>query len=207
LPALDLAGSPLSLRIDAEVLKGQWRRWLAVAVLAVRSLPCSFSPVSSLRREPWRRVSLRGDERGRNDLRAIFLADPLTKRKMLGIGIVMAGLLTLSGISAASLTGRASIGDMLFIAAGSLWAGFGVIMRRFRLDPMLATTVAGVFGLAVYVPFYFATEGVDRLAHADGSLVAIEVWCKAYWPARAPSIRMRKAVQIMVLPGPLSFQH
>jgi len=42
----------------------------------------------------------------------------------------------------------------LVFTAGSLWAGFGVVMRKFRLDPVLATTAAGVFGLAVCVPFY-----------------------------------------------------
>jgi hypothetical protein len=47
-----------------------------------------------------------------------------------------------------------------FIAAGSMWAGFGVVMRKFRLDPILATTAAGVFGLAADVPFYLATEGI-----------------------------------------------
>ena len=57
-----------------------------------------------------------------------------------------------------------------------MWAGFGVVMRKFHLDPVLATTAAGVFGLAAYGPFYLATEGIDRLAHADGSLLAIEVW-------------------------------
>lgn len=108
---------------------------------------------------------------------AVFLKDPLTRRKLLGIGIgiVIVGLLTLSGVSSASLTGRAGIGDVLFIAAGSLWAGFGVVMRKFRLDPVLATTAAGVFGLVTYVPFYLATEGIGRLASADGSLLGIEV--------------------------------
>src|SRR5258708_21639246 len=99
---------------------------------------------------------------------AVFLADPLTRRKVLGIGIVIVGLLTLSGVSSASLTGRASIGDALFIAAGSMWAGFGVVMRKFRLDPILATTAAAVFGLAAYAPFYLATGGIERRAAADG---------------------------------------
>ena len=70
-------------------------------------------------------------------------------------------------------------------------------MRRFRLDPMLATTVAGVFGLAVYVPFYFATEGVDRLAHADGSLLAIEVWVQSVLAGTGTVYTYAKAVQIM----------
>jgi drug/metabolite transporter (DMT)-like permease len=186
------------LRIDAEVLKGQWRRWLAVAVLAgpffavLIFTAFQFAPASHGAVFPFAAMSVAG-----TIFAAIFLADPFTKRKMLGIGIVMAGLLTLSGISAASLTGRASIGDMLFIAAGSLWAGFGVVMRRFRLDPILATTVAGVFGLAVYVPFYFATEGVDRLAHADGSLLAIEVWVQGVLAGTGTVYTYAKAVQIL----------
>src|SRR5258708_19731522 len=48
---------------------------------------------------------------------AIFLADPLTKPKMLGIGIVMAGFLPPSGISAASLTRPPRTRALLFLAA------------------------------------------------------------------------------------------
>ena len=164
------------LRVDAKVLTGQWRRWLAVALLAgplfgvLVFTAFQFAPPSHGAVFPFAAMSIAG-----TILAAVFLADLLTRRKVLGIGIVVVGLLTLSGVSSASLTGRASIGDALFIAAGTMWAGFGVIMRKFRLDPVLATTAAGVFGLASYVPFYLATEGIDRLAHVDGSLLAIEV--------------------------------
>src|SRR5258705_6647200 len=175
------------LSIDAEVLTAQWRRWLAVAVLAgplfavLIFTAFQFSPPSHGAVFPFAAMSVAG-----TIFAAIFLADPLTQRKMLGIGIVMAGLLTLSGISAASLTGRAGIGDMLFLAAGSLWAGFGVVMRRFRLDPILATTVVGVFGLAVYLPFYFATEGVDRLPTPRGTLAATRASGQGGLVARGP---------------------
>ena len=70
-------------------------------------------------------------------------------------------------------------------------------MRRFRLDPILATTVVGVFGLAVYVPFHFATEGVDRLAHADGSLLAIEVWVQGVLAGTGTVYTYAKTVQIL----------
>jgi drug/metabolite transporter (DMT)-like permease len=128
---------------------------------------------------------------------AVFLQDPLTRRKLLGICIVIAGLLTLSGVSSASFTGRAGIGDMLFIAAGSLWAGFGVVMRKFRLDAILATTAAGVFGLATYVPFYLATEGVDRLSNAGGSLLAIEVVVQGLLAGAGTTYTYARAVQYL----------
>jgi drug/metabolite transporter (DMT)-like permease len=182
------------LRIDAEVLTGQWRRWLAVAVLAgplfavLIFTAFQFAPPSHGAVFPFAAMSVAG-----TIFAAIFLAEPLTRRKVL----VIAGLLTLSGVSAESLTGRASIGDVLFIAAGSLWAGFGVVIRKFRLDPILATAVAGGFGLAVYVPFYLATEGMDRIAHADGSLLAIEVWVQGVLAGTGTVYTYAKTVQLL----------
>jgi drug/metabolite transporter (DMT)-like permease len=186
------------LRFDAKVLTGQWRRWLAVALLAgplfgeLIFTAFQFAPPSHGAVFPFAAMSVAG-----TIFAAVFLADPLTQRKLLGIGIVIVGLLTLSGVSYASLTGRASIGDVLFIAAGSMWAGFGVVMRKFRLDPILATTVAGVFGLATYVPFYLATEGIDRLAHAGGSLLGIEVWVQGVLAGTGLVYTYSRAVQCL----------
>ena len=186
------------LRFEAEVLTGQWRRWLAVALLAgplfgeLIFTAFQFTPPSHGAVFPFAAMSVVG-----TIFAATFLADPLTRRKLLGIGMVIVGLLVLSGVSSASLTGRASIGDALFIAAGSMWAGFGVIMRKFRLDPVLATTAAGVFGLATYVPFYLATEGIDRLANANASLLAIEVCVQGALAGAGTIYTYARAVQYL----------
>ena len=186
------------LRFDARVVTGQWRRWLVVALLAgplfgeLIFTAFQFAPPSHGAVFPFAAMSVVG-----TIFAAIFLADSLTQRKLLGIGIVIVGLLTLSGVSSASLTGRASIGDVLFIAAGSMWAGFGVVMRKFCLDPILATTAAGVFGLVAYAPFYFATEGIDRLAHADASLLAIEVSVQGVLAGAGTVYTYAKAVQYL----------
>jgi drug/metabolite transporter (DMT)-like permease len=186
------------LRFDAEALTGQWSRWLAVALLAgplfgeLVFTAFQFAPPSHGAVFPFAAMSVVG-----TIFAAVFLKDPLTQRKLLGIGIVIVGLLTLSGVSSASLTGRAGIGDVLFIAAGSLWAGFGVVMRKFRLDPVLATTAAGVFGLATYVPFYLATEGIGRLASADGSLLGIEVLVQGVLAGAGTIYTYARAVQYL----------
>jgi drug/metabolite transporter (DMT)-like permease len=185
-------------RFDAQALTGQWRRWLAVALLSgplfgeLVFTAFQFTPPSHGAVFPFAAMSVVG-----TIFAAIFLKDPLTRRKVLGIGIVIVGLLTLSGVSSASLTGRAAIGDLLFIAAGSLWAGFGVVMRRFRLDPVLATTAAGVFGLATYVPFYLATEGIDRLANANGLVLGIEVLVQGVLAGAGTIYTYARAVQYL----------
>src|SRR5258705_7552669 len=106
------------LRSDAKALTGQWRRWLAVALLAgplfgeLIFTAFQFAPPSHGAVFPFAAMSVVG-----TIFAAVFLKDPLTRRKLLGIGIVIGGLLALSGVSSASLTGRAAIGDVLFIAA------------------------------------------------------------------------------------------
>ena len=108
-------------------------------------------------------------------LAAKFLRDRLTRRKLVGIGIVLAGLVVLSGLKLSSLTGPALLGDALFIAAGTLWAGFGIVLRKHKLDPLLATAVISLSALLTYVPAYLWLTGAQRLLAAAPSLVLIEV--------------------------------
>jgi drug/metabolite transporter (DMT)-like permease len=85
------------------------------------------------------------------------------------------GLVVLSGLSLSSMTPRALLGDLMFIAAGTLWAGFGIVSRKHRLAPLLATAVISVFALLTYVPAYFALVGADRLLAAAPQVLAVEV--------------------------------
>jgi hypothetical protein len=69
-----------------------------------------------------------------------------------GIGVVMGGLLLLSGVDAARFTGRVALGDAMFVAAGTLRAGFGILLRRHRLDPLVATAVVSASALLTDIP-------------------------------------------------------
>jgi drug/metabolite transporter (DMT)-like permease len=60
--------------------------------------------------------------------------------------------------------GRAWIGDLLFVAAGVLWALFTVLTRRWHIDPLRGTAMVWVLGLA-YVPVYAIFAGA-RLVDA-----------------------------------------
>ncbi len=79
-------------------------------------------------------------------------------------------IVALSVIGGASLSGKALLGDELFIAAGTLWAGFGIVMRKNCMNPFTSTAVVSFAALITYVPFYLGIVGLDRL-RATPSLV------------------------------------
>lgn len=161
---------------NAAALVASWHVWLAVSLLAgplfglLMFSAFEFAPPSHAAVFPFSAMSIMGTL-----MAARFLCDRVTTRKATGIAIVMVGLVVLSGLDAASLTGRALIGDALFILAGTLWAGFGVVLRKNRLDPLLATAVISMSALLTYVPVYLAVTGAARLLAADTSLVWIEI--------------------------------
>jgi drug/metabolite transporter (DMT)-like permease len=63
----------------------------------------------------------------------------------------------------------------MFVAAGTLWAGFGIVLRKHRLDPLLATAVVSLSALLTYVPVYFLSVGVDRLMAVAPQVLWTEV--------------------------------
>lgn len=166
----------LALRRDAKGLLARWRVWLAVSLLAGPPFgllmfgALQWAPASHAAVFPFTAMSVMGTL-----MAVVFLGDRLTARKLLGLSVVVAGLVVLSGVSLASLTPRVLLGDLMFVAAGTLWAGFGIVSRRYQLPPLLATAVVSFFALVTYVPAYFAWVGADRLLAAAPEVLAVEV--------------------------------
>lgn len=54
-----------------------------------------------------------------------------------------------------------NVGHALFLAAGLVWAGYTVAMRRARLDGLHAAAIAAVGSLVLYLPAYAAVAGTS----------------------------------------------
>lgn len=186
------------LRLDAAAMLGRWRVWLAVALLAgplfglMMFTAFEFAPPSHAAVFPFAAMSVMGTL-----LAVPFLADRLSLRKLVGIAIVVLGLVLLSGLSRASISPRALIGDAMFIAAGTMWAGFGILLRRHRLNPLLASAVVSFFALVTYVPIYLWQTGAQRLLDAAPSLVLIELLVQGAIAGAGTLYTYAKAVQLL----------
>lgn len=157
----------LTWRQDAAGLVARWRAWILVALLAGAPFgllmfgALQFAPTSHAAVFPFAAMSVMGMV-----LSAFVLGESLGARKLAGIAVVLVGLVLLSGVDAASFTARAAVGDAMFLTAGTLWAGFGIVLRKYRLNPLLATAVISLSALLTYVPAYLLLVGPSRLTQA-----------------------------------------
>ena len=95
----------------------------------------------------------------------VLLGERLTLSHIVGGVLVLAGVAMVSwhGLTGAALMGKAWIGDLMFVASSLLWATFTVLMRKWRVDPIRATSVVAVLTAVVVIPTYLAWRGFDRL--------------------------------------------
>lgn len=166
----------VACRRDVTQFTTRWRVWALVVVLAGTPFgllmfgALQFAPPSHAAVFPFTAMSVMGMVLG-----AVVLGDRMTLRRIAGIAVVLTGLVLVSGVEASSLTLRASIGDAMFLAAGTLWAGFGIVLRKHRLDPLLATVVISISALFTYVPAYFGFTGGQGLVLAAPFVLWTEV--------------------------------
>jgi drug/metabolite transporter (DMT)-like permease len=166
----------LAWQRDAAQISSRWRVWALVALLAGTPFgllmfgALQFAPPSHAAVFPFTAMSVMGMVLG-----AVVLGETLSSRKLAGIAVVLVGLVLVSGVDATSFTARAALGDAMFLAAGTLWAGFGIVLRKHRLDPLLATAVVSLSALLTYVPAYFVFVGADRLMAVAPQVLWTEV--------------------------------
>jgi drug/metabolite transporter (DMT)-like permease len=82
----------------------------------------------------------------------LVLKEPLPPRRIVGAAAIVIGLGVI-GAEALGTMGRHGVtGDLLFVAAGSCFAIFGMLLRLWRIPPMSAiavTSVLSLFGLPI----------------------------------------------------------
>ncbi|MEO0917426.1 MAG: DMT family transporter [Pseudomonadota bacterium] len=100
-------------------------------------------------------------------LAALILRETISASRLIAAIIVVAGLYIVVS-NGSNLLAEASPFDLLFVASGVLWAIFTVFLRKWRLDPVLATAaVALISGLLMLPVLVFAADWahlVDNLA-------------------------------------------
>lgn len=108
-------------------------------------------------------------------LASALIGERAGRRRLAGLGVIIAGLCVTAGPSLLEGGSTAWIGDLLFVAAGVMWAMFTVLQRRWSIDPMAATAVVSVVSAAIYVPLYVTGEGLNRITATDPGMLTEQI--------------------------------
>jgi drug/metabolite transporter (DMT)-like permease len=81
--------------------------------------------------------------------------------RLLGVGVILAGLVVFARAAGAQFDTQALGGDALFGVIGLMWGCFGVFARKWNLDPLCCVAAMGATGfLALPLWFAFAPSNV-----------------------------------------------
>ncbi len=90
-------------------------------------------------------------------LAIVVLGERIKGARAIGLTLIVGGALMVGGTSllhAFGSGGEVWKGDLLFMAAASCWATYGVLARKYGLDAVRATIAITVFAFLCYVPLY-----------------------------------------------------
>lgn len=96
-------------------------------------------------------------------LTALFLSEPLPKTRVIGAIAIVAGLIIYAGETVTTIGSSGIAGDLSFVAAGTSWAVFGLLLSLWRIDPLRAAAVVTVVAALVFVPIHAVTTGYENL--------------------------------------------
>lgn len=99
-------------------------------------------------------------------LARLVVKEPLPSRRIAGAAIIIAGLAVIGTEALRTIGRQGLLGDLLFVAAGSSFAIFGMLLRSWHIAPMRAAAITSVLSLV----------GLPILLFSYDNLVAAGFW-------------------------------
>ncbi len=96
-------------------------------------------------------------------LAAVLLKERVSLSRALGAVVIVGGLVVIGVESIGHIGPNGVLGDLIFVATGFMFAGFGLLLRYWRVSAFSAASVISVLSLTL-LPVYVATGGLARVA-------------------------------------------
>ena len=137
-------------------------------------------------------------------LAAAYLREPFTLVKQVGCVLILAGACGIVLNKGIAFGSAQTIGHVLFLAAGFVWACYTVALKRTDLNSLHGAAIAAVSGLVLYVPFYLLSSGTVLLG-ANLSDVLVQVVVQGVLTAIVALMLYGRAVAILGASGAAAF--
>ncbi len=95
-------------------------------------------------------------------LAALFLKEKISVSRLAGAIVIVGGLGVIGAESIGHIGADGVQGDLIFVLTGLMFAGFGALLRHWRVSAFSAATVINVLSLLL-LPLYLLTGGLSRI--------------------------------------------
>ena len=130
-------------------------------------------------------------------LAAILLKERLSASRLFGAIVITIGL-AVFGIESLATIGTHGIGgDLLFAAAGALWALFGIALRQWRVSGMRVAAAVGLMSVLVYGPIYFVFIGTANMWRFGWAETLLQIVVQGLVAGVLPIFLFARAVAIL----------
>jgi drug/metabolite transporter (DMT)-like permease len=96
-------------------------------------------------------------------LAAVLLRERISFSRLCGAIVIVGGLAVIGGESIGHIGLSGVQGDLIFVLTGFMFAGFGALLRYWRVSAFSAAAVINVLSLSLF-PIYAALGGLTRVA-------------------------------------------
>jgi len=94
---------------------------------------------------------------------AALLGERISLSRFVGAVVIVCGLAVIGGESIRHIGLSGVQGDLIFVLTGFMFAGFGTLLRYWRVSALSAAAVINVLSLSLF-PLYAASGGLGRVA-------------------------------------------
>ena len=106
-------------------------------------------------------------------LSRLVLKEPLPPRRIVGAATIVIGLVVIGAEALRTIGAHGVLGDLLFVAAGSCFAIFGVLVRHWRIGAIRATAVTSVLSLAGLPILLFSFDNMLAAGFYENAMQAV----------------------------------
>jgi len=106
-------------------------------------------------------------------LARLFVKESLPPRRIAGAAIIVAGLAVIGAEALHTMGRNGIVGDLLFVAAGSSFAVFGMLLRLWSITPMRAAAVTSVLSLVGLPILFFTYDNIAAAGFWENLLQAV----------------------------------
>jgi drug/metabolite transporter (DMT)-like permease len=106
-------------------------------------------------------------------LSRLVLKEPLPPRRIVGAATIVIGLAVIGAEALRTIGAHGVLGDLLFVAAGSCFAIFGVLVRYWRIGAVRATAVTSVLSLTGLPILLFSFDNMLAAGFYENAMQAV----------------------------------